>query len=676
MARVANGLDEPYVRGLMHSRWLFVMLALPARLAAQCPDGSPPPCRTAAPTVTRTAPDSNRIVILPFRVTSADTMLGEGLAELLATEFTGESGPRAVHMGSVLREWHRAGGGPRTPLSQPDQVRVATALGAGMLIDGSVVGLGPRLTLSATVTRVPGGISRAVAPVSSPPDSLPQLVERLVAGLLAATAPGRSGLPSRLSDSPVAIREYVAGMREFRSGKIEEAASAFERSFAADSLFARAAFMRWLVATWGEGGQVATQWRDRTRSLQHRLSGADQVVLSAAFGTIDEKERAAMALPESPEVQYFLGDNYFHNARAGGWVTSMARARVAFERSLALDTQATVLQHLLQIGLLTADTPLIRTVWPAFNRIVGGSAVMGWEVAARIGDARLLDSLRRSGADTLGQVVMDGPFFGFPATLVDEAAQRTARVAPPPFAPVFRLLDFSRLALEGRPAAAARLATQPTEAYSLVAGLTPDIWLAASAALGDGDPALGAAAANRLRVSSSPDSGIAARARCAVLLWDTQVSDSTWTDDGFLGRNGQASCAETLRVLARLRSGTLDSAGLARSDSIIHLHAVLFPYSHLGEAVLARAWERLGLYPRAMSNARYGSTLFPSYSAAMLRRSEGRLAALMGDTVGAIRAYREYLDLRRDAEPSLVPQRDSVIVELNRLLPARGRSVP
>ena len=34
-------------------------------------------------------------------------------------------------------------------------------------------------------------------------------------------------------------------------------------------------------------------------------------------------------------------------------------------------------------------------------------------------------------------------------------------------------------------------------------------------------------------------------------------------------------------------------------------------------------------------------------------REEGRLAALVGDTAGAIRAYRQYLALRSDPEPAL-----------------------
>jgi hypothetical protein len=45
-------------------------------------------------------------------------------------------------------------------------------------------------------------------------------------------------------------------------------------------------------------------------------------------------------------------------------------------------------------------------------------------------------------------------------------------------------------------------------------------------------------------------------------------------------------------------------------------------------------------------------------------RLEGRLAEKTGDHAGAIRAYRNYLLLRTDPDPSFVPQRDSVKAEL------------
>jgi hypothetical protein len=48
-------------------------------------------------------------------------------------------------------------------------------------------------------------------------------------------------------------------------------------------------------------------------------------------------------------------------------------------------------------------------------------------------------------------------------------------------------------------------------------------------------------------------------------------------------------------------------------------------------------------------------------------REEGRLAALTGDTVGAVRAYRHYLALRTNPEPEVKSEVDSVRAELARL---------
>ena len=82
----------------------LVLLASVARFAAaQCPNGSPPPC---APLAVAT-PDPDRIAVFPFHVTTTDSLLGEGVAELIAGELTGEGGPRAVHMGTALRTWRR-----------------------------------------------------------------------------------------------------------------------------------------------------------------------------------------------------------------------------------------------------------------------------------------------------------------------------------------------------------------------------------------------------------------------------------------------------------------------------------------------------------------------------------------------------------------------------------------
>lgn len=113
-------------------------------------------------------------------------------------------------------------------------------------------------------------------------------------------------------------------------------------------------------------------------------------------------------------------------------------------------------------------------------------------------------------------------------------------------------------------------------------------------------------------------------------------------------------------------------ASIARADSLAR--EFIFEVC-CGEAVteanlvLARLWEQDGDLPRALQAVRRragGYLLAPLFQSTFLRE-EGRLAGLVGDTAGAIHAYRHYLVLRSDPDPALRPQRDSVRAELRRL---------
>lgn len=86
--------------------------------------------------------------------------------------------------------------------------------------------------------------------------------------------------------------------------------------------------------------------------------------------------------------------------------------------------------------------------------------------------------------------------------------------------------------------------------------------------------------------------------------------------------------------------------------------------------LLAQLWERSGNLPNALRALRRGSGRFalaPLFMSSFLRE-EGRVAALTGDTVGAIRAYRHYLALRYDPGPSIRPAVERVRRELAALV--------
>jgi hypothetical protein len=112
---------------------------------------------------------------------------------------------------------------------------------------------------------------------------------------------------------------------------------------------------------------------------------------------------------------------------------------------------------------------------------------------------------------------------------------------------------------------------------------------------------------------------------------------------------------------ARARLAALDSMlreGPTQSGMLVQV----------GNLIAARMWEQSNDPVRALAAVRrrahfMGTGWFVPTSL----REEGRLAAATGDREGAVRAYRMYLTLREDAEPSLAPHLASVRRELARL---------
>jgi hypothetical protein len=103
------------------------------------------------------------------------------------------------------------------------------------------------------------------------------------------------------------------------------------------------------------------------------------------------------------------------------------------------------------------------------------------------------------------------------------------------------------------------------------------------------------------------------------------------------------------------------------ADSVVRGRQAASTWSSL---VLARLYERQGRVDRALRAVRRRWIPMGEPEPQGLAESfrlEGRLAALADDKVGATRAYRNYLRMRVDPEPSRVPQLDSVRAELSAL---------
>jgi hypothetical protein len=124
-------------------------------------------------------------------------------------------------------------------------------------------------------------------------------------------------------------------------------------------------------------------------------------------------------------------------------------------------------------------------------------------------------------------------------------------------------------------------------------------------------------------------------------------------------------------VIEALRSRASDlRARTARLDSLVRWDIANNSGSwHPVEGLLlAVAWQALGEPRRALAAVHLDVwELSHATLLAPRLRQEGRLATIVGDTTRAIRAYRRYLRLRRDADSVLIPERDSVQAVLSRL---------
>lgn len=649
---------------------ILIGFAMPAR--AQCPDGSPPPCAVRRnATAVPAAPDPSRIVVLPFRVATADTLLGEGIAELVAAEFQGSSGLKAVHMGSVLSAWRHAGGGPRTPLPQENSVRLARSLGAGLIVDGSVVGVGQRLTISTTVIRSSDGLIRRASPVSGSADSLDALTNRVIVGVMAAAGgEARSGGDDRgrTTSSPAAMRSYLEGLADLRRGELDAASSAFERALDSDSTFARAAFRRLEIAIWLQDSTVQTSWGPLAWSFRDRLSRPDRAVLESFLGPrfpartpsaewLAAADRATKEAPESPEAWYQYGDLIYHS---GGVQEAdpITHALALFERSYELDSQETVLEHLVEGSLLTGDTALLRRLNVA--PLIEHFTPLAWFAASQAGDSRTLATLRRREGPWVGGLPLGG-LYGASRASVEElmnilVTQRHEQ----------RIGFYWLLVSQGRPRAAqAFVETRAPDATA-----SRDVMLVEAGAWGDADTAAARAADARLAAYHATSARGAAAVGCVRAQWQYVRNVRVDVDEAVVQR-GNPLCARMIDLMKAAQANAPDlDARLAETDSVVResIFGEQWASNGFEGLVLAKLWAARGDNRRALNAIRLRvEGILTSSSVFASIKAEGPIAEAAGDTVGAIRAYRRFLRMRGDPEPELRAQRDSAVAAIARL---------
>jgi len=199
----------------MACRWIVPLLLLgvvsPPRLAAQCPDGSPPPCRPPAARGVAT-PAPNSVAVLYFDNLSPDTAdayLADGLTETLLFRL-GQLQRLAVKRASraVARRVRDSVPHYATAIGQLLRVRY--------VVEGSVRRSGPRVRVSTRLVRARDGVQvwadefdRATSDILNLED---ELARRVVIGIAGRLAPGdRAALANAPTRNPEAYMHFLQG---------------------------------------------------------------------------------------------------------------------------------------------------------------------------------------------------------------------------------------------------------------------------------------------------------------------------------------------------------------------------------------------------------------------------------------------------------------------------------
>jgi tetratricopeptide (TPR) repeat protein len=618
------------------------------------------------------------------------------MLDLLATKLSGTNALRTVDPRTLLYAWRQGGGSARSDLNRSEALQIAHRTGAGRLLEGAIVGTPEHLVLNAMLTDA-SGARQVRASVEGEADSLTALVDQLAAQLLILEAgEGQHRLAALTSTSLPALRMYLDGRVAYRRGDFGAAKNLFDRAIELDSSFALAGMGRQLSAIWlgesliGPGSLLA--WPHRAR-----LSPRDRVLLQFLLGhkfpyletqreSVGDAEALVRAMPDNPEAWATLGDHMYHYGILVGIPDALGRSTRAYERAISLDSSyAPALEHLHELRLRAGDTVGARQAVALRLRLdstTQSAAVDRWFARSLLEDSsdRAIslndDSLTSRARKVVRLALHHG---GALASAESVLTFRQRKASGEEETRDDQNLRWTFYVMRGQPGRA-----QTDVAYGGRAIGRAETILAALYADSDSTVAMKAA----VKISRSfphptaqtpqPDilDGYAAAQYDLNHGRDKAAREAVRAWSGALKPRDTAYALLTADFFRQLLEAQLAQADhqadalarLSELDSVLETAPTAGELEPLGNIVLARLWHQRGDNFRALATVRRqvtGLGLQPINVTAL--RDEGRYAALAGDTAGAIRAYRHYLTLRSDPEPSILPAVEEVRAELARV---------
>lgn len=652
--------------------------------------------------------DPALIAIAPFQVAGGDAglgSLGQGIIDLLAVRMTGEAGRQAVDSTTTLAAWR---GLTRGTADQRETLplRLAREIGAGEVLDGTIVRTaGVTLTISARIRSTADGRVRARASVTGRADSIPILMDRFAASLLALDAgESEDRLTALTGTSLAAVRAYLAGRLAYRSARYEAAVADYARALELDSSFALAAVElasaagyrmsllpfepavrtdNWEVeedSMWrhaveiGRGHEQALSVRDR--AYLALLAGARFPLSTPALEQLMAWERATEVNAHDADLWYHFGALLLYQGGAADVPDVRERAAEAFRRARVLDSEFVApIAGEIELAAYshnTAELARLRRAYFARDSAGETADYVRWRIASALDDRRALQSLRSRfdalSTQSLTRIQWTSQMDGVALEDADHAVAVLVHRAANPIERERACAQGFQLALNrGHPAAAEstfntvlRLDRRPNCENPFLRFPYALYW--------DDDPAVAARTAadfeHRLLAGEHLPSDYGLQDLNALMMlgqWHLWQGD-TMAVLRAITRMGRAAAKDSSQA-AWLRSRTQVLAAMLATvngspdarkrvgelDSLARLGCC--EVSHWTNPVLVRLWERLGDRSAALRAARRARWYFaPEYLSAALR-DEARLAALTGDRESAIRAYRHFLALQSNPEP-------------------------
>jgi tetratricopeptide (TPR) repeat protein/TolB-like protein len=672
-----------------------------------------------------TDPNNDVVAVLPFHVTANDPAvadLREGMMDLLHDKF-----PRAVPVMTVLHEWQQAGGHGNVDLTQDVDLQVARRVHAGRFVVGSVLRTPQGIRMTASLHDAHGGEQRGSATAEGPQSSYPALIDTLAIRLMSQQAGEEQHLYLLSKIPTAAVSAYVSGKKSYRAGRYDDAVTFFERALdssriggpdsesrfglAALGLVSASNYQQIQTETAERGLRIAWTVRDELhpadRALLDAIAGPDYPAVSTRRAQMAAWDNALNALPDVPEAYYQFGDQLFRYGQFVQWDEPLKLSRRMLEEALRRDsTFIPALERLAELSIGAGDLAqadqLLRRI-PDGDTATDRAAFLRWRLAVARNDGSTLRDIRSRFAhlsqQSAREIWLTAQVNGVAMEDVEPALnsleQHTARREDRASVAGGRYL----LAMnEGRPRAAVeQLRRSVPEDQPYFTPLMQGQELR-DAIFGSGDANTAAQALDQLSVAmrdgrenpapTPADKAAEYVGRCAVEEWRLahRSADSAAATARRLreilpaiqpARFGGAStvvagaepvCPAAIDAWAATIQKRPDAGTLVEKLDTLMSHGPMDADGTIGNELVARLQLERGDSAAALRTLRRrAAALSGLFYLAPSLRTEGQLAAALGDRDGAIAAYTHYLALRRNPEPALTAEVDETRKALDRL---------